>query len=1104
VANDTVFTISIDSDSSKARKDVQTLFDDLLKVGSASVEKLSTSFEGFAESASAAVDDVSEKFKGLSNSVSQFEDDSARSVGSFTNQVGLAAVAVLALQSSISSLGSRAKSVFSDELESALQQTNDPLEATSLAIDRTLGVYRDTIIEISRTIRRVITGDSRFLIDQFTKVRDFVSGIGREVKSAIAIDILSERLSSLVGPAAVSGIALLAFNFDKVSAALGRAAASAQTFIKDSNFAQSFAGQKLNTFSGGLLSLSERLIVAGAGSLVLARALQQLDNEAARVAGSLLQVLSKVAIGLSLGISFVVIKAAELSLTLANNLVGALQSSFQSFLKTDQSAKTFAATVSTFNNGIGQSVGSLEEWSETIARVGETFNFTTESLEGAARELIFVGSQIGLNKVQLQGLLKVSAEYAKINGKEVFDTTVALAQALNGNSASAINLGVKLTEASVQQFALKNGIDSSISSLSENEKVQLRFNTLLSQYSKIAGIGVASANTLAQSQERLEVTLANVNASFGKGVAIVENFQIVNAALNKVLKSLSSEFLTVSGFVSAIGARLLQASAIAFVFATKIFALVAALRGLDVLLSSAGAAGLFDARIRGINLSINDLLSKILGGKVALTGFSLTTKGTGAAIQSLIDTFTRLTFGVKLADATFLSLARGGIARLALSLKVVGAGLLTILAPLAPFLVKFAAIGAVIFVVSKAFIEVEKRTQAFSQIFNIFTGILAKASPLVDGIRSAFVSFTNFIVTKASQGFGLVVAAISQITAQTLKLAKTFPFKKFFSASALADLDGVSRSLNALTQDLVASGFDIRELATRNLASLADDTKKIIDVNIEALRNIQSEADDFLSGGLASLQKTYDQRINIITNALAAELITEEEFSRLKLFADRSFQEERNKILDELKEKALVSNQELTLSFSDLVTAIEEQAARLKITFGEVAKAALSSFANGVGNAFASVGRALVQGKNAFEAFGKAFIGILGGLAIQLGQFFIAKGIALSLDPTTPGSGAGLIGAGIGLTVLGGVLQALGDGGASFSGGGFGGAGGGGTGDITGGAGPGQVPDLDRNRGTEVAINIQGNVLDRRETGLEIATVLQEFFDTNDGVLARA
>lgn len=161
-----------------------------------------------------------------------------------------------------------------------------------------------------------------------------------------------------------------------------------------------------------------------------------------------------------------------------------------------------------------------------------------------------------------------------------------------------------------------------------------------------------------------------------------------------------------------------------------------------------------------------------------------------------------------------------------------------------------------------------------------------------------------------------------------------------------------------------------------------------------------------------------------------------------------------------------------------------------------------STFVAGFSNAFAQVGKALVEGSNAFGAFGKAILSMLGNIAMQMGSFYIAAGIAAMF--LNPAQGSGMIAAGIGLSVLGGVLQALGGGGAG------GGVGATQAGTVSGG---GQTVGLDpteqmareeeRNApNTGINVTVMGNVLDRRETGLYIAEVIQESFDTQ-GVTVR-
>lgn len=166
---------------------------------------------------------------------------------------------------------------------------------------------------------------------------------------------------------------------------------------------------------------------------------------------------------------------------------------------------------------------------------------------------------------------------------------------------------------------------------------------------------------------------------------------------------------------------------------------------------------------------------------------------------------------------------------------------------------------------------------------------------------------------------------------------------------------------------------------------------------------------------------------------------------------------------------------------------------------------AVMAFRNGFVGAFSSIGQALAKGENGFAAFGKAILGLFGDLAIQLGQFYFLLGLGnLFLNPS---AAAQQIAAGIGLQILGGFLKGLagGGGGSSQASAGAGGAA------ASGGSLETAVDDVaateteeERRPGTEVVVNVQGNVLDRRETGLELAEIINETFNTNDAVIAQA
>lgn len=185
--------------------------------------------------------------------------------------------------------------------------------------------------------------------------------------------------------------------------------------------------------------------------------------------------------------------------------------------------------------------------------------------------------------------------------------------------------------------------------------------------------------------------------------------------------------------------------------------------------------------------------------------------------------------------------------------------------------------------------------------------------------------------------------------------------------------------------------------------------------------------------------------------------------------------------------------------------AIQQTAENISAAAKSINQAIGQGIVRSISGGISAVVNALVKGGNAFSAFAGAVLGIVGDIAIQIGSTLVGVGLgveALKASLATL-SGGQAIAAGLALIAIGALLKSLSGGGATSSAGvGTTGAGGGPT------EAPGlqpqvQQPELERDNRQRVTVNIQGNVLDRRETGLEIAQVLQEFFDTNDGLVTR-
>jgi hypothetical protein len=147
---------------------------------------------------------------------------------------------------------------------------------------------------------------------------------------------------------------------------------------------------------------------------------------------------------------------------------------------------------------------------------------------------------------------------------------------------------------------------------------------------------------------------------------------------------------------------------------------------------------------------------------------------------------------------------------------------------------------------------------------------------------------------------------------------------------------------------------------------------------------------------------------------------------------------------------------------------------------------------------FTALGGALAQGKNGFEAFGKAVLGIIGDLAINIGSTLIGIGLGvekLKASLTTL-TGGFAIAAGLALVALGGALKSLG------GGAGLGSAGASTSGDSVASGGEEILGDVDvdndlESPGQNLVVNVEGTVLDPAGVGQQIVDVLNEAGFTN-------
>jgi len=276
----------------------------------------------------------------------------------------------------------------------------------------------------------------------------------------------------------------------------------------------------------------------------------------------------------------------------------------------------------------------------------------------------------------------------------------------------------------------------------------------------------------------------------------------------------------------------------------------------------------------------------------------------------------------------------------------------------------------------------------------------------------------------------------------------------------------IGGSLGLVSAETVASLTEISSAATQ---VLADQEKKTADAFSNILNTDTSTA------------------INERIASFTAEVAKATE-------AGVKFKDQVPKGFEQAKTEGISFGEAMTGVFDGFEASAEEATKNAVANFKAIGKSMLQGIGQAAGNAFSSFGKALANGENALEAFGQSLLQSFGNILVQMGSGFIFQGIAQNI--AVPGSGAALISAGAALAAFGGFLSAISGPQATGSNNSSGS-----SSDIGGGVAtsPGQTTEIEetvQEQKPNIQVVVQGNILDRRSSSLEIVDLLQEAFDT--------
>jgi hypothetical protein len=671
-------------------------------------------------------------------------------------------------------------------------------------------------------------------------------------------------------------------------------------------------------FDKGVIGLALNLSTVSVALFGLGKATDLVNNEFVQFTGSALKLSSVITGALAVGLIALIEGVSRLSINIGTKLVDSTQKAIGSFIEFEKKTFVFNRTIEGYNKAFGDSIGTTETWTKTVKDVSNATGFTEKALRGAVTEIIATTSAMGFNEAQQKKLLDITTDYASFLGGNVVQTTIEFISALNGQAQSVQKYGVKLGAANLQQKIYAEGLALSFSQLSESEKTQKRWASLLKQYAPIAGNAAAVTKTLAGQQKLLENNLTNLEQAYGRGAAVIENNTLAAAALNTVVSNVNETVVESVGFFTTLGGRMLQIAGYVIKLTFNFLALYKIINLINFVLGTKFLTNIINFPFPVFNKSLGGLLRNLGITYLSFNSLGDIAKTVGTIFLDQAKITAKAFLGSEGAINSFGKLVMNVFKGISLAAGVVTKSFLAFLAN--PIVLGIAAISAALFGLYKALAFIEERTGFFKAIGEVlkevfidsaksvidfiakifksirglinvvldFIGSIEIIAPIIRKIKKVINSFfdsleslgksfikflSNFrkgLQTLLKKTIGLLIAGLSKILEISAKLIAKDPFG-IFSKEQIEKINSAGARVRALGDEIEELSFDftgLKSSASRSVASVNDKIKKI---DIAPLVKLQEELGKVGLTDLQKLENQKNERLKIIEAGLKSE-----------------------------------------------------------------------------------------------------------------------------------------------------------------------------------------------------------------------------------------
>lgn len=211
---------------------------------------------------------------------------------------------------------------------------------------------------------------------------------------------------------------------------------------------------------------------------------------------------------------------------------------------------------------------SVEQWAKNSLR---DFGLARSTAIEMASDFgaLFKGMGISIQQTQEWSttLTERTMDLANFYDTTVEETTRALEAIVTGQTQPLRRFGINMTQATLQEYALSQGIRKKISDMTEAEKVQLRYNFVIERTNIAVGTTARESDTATGQMNRFKESVKELGVSFSEHIlpVFVPFLEGLNNIIDKFagLSDGTKKFIVVvGGLVASIGPVLLILSGV--------------------------------------------------------------------------------------------------------------------------------------------------------------------------------------------------------------------------------------------------------------------------------------------------------------------------------------------------------------------------------------------------------------------------------------------------------------------------------------------------------------------------------------------------------------